>query len=1168
MLTFKDDPDFESPVDAGSNNSYVVEVTATGGTGGRALTAEQTITVTDENEPPQTPAAPDVTALSPTILRVNWTEPTNNGPGITDYDVQYRQGTSGAFTDVNYNGTGTTTTLIGLNPNTMYQVQVLARNDEGMSEWSQSGEGRTNTTGPPGKPDPPTLTAPYSLTLRIQWTAPYSLTLRIQWTAPENSGSTPITGYKLQYGKDGGQLEEYFRVFTDTETTFRSQPPGTDFEIQVRAINNDGTGEWSNSAFGSVQPNKLPTFDEASPVRSYAENTVAGQNIGEPLFVTDDYIGHVGIAFSLEGTDAENFNIVKVLGRRGQLQTKEGVTYDYETNNVYSVTVKAVDPQGGSATVDATIELTDVDEPPNKPGTPKVEASTLTSLTLIWTAPDNTGKPAISSYDVRYRIGIGTFTIVNYDGTDTRATVGSLNANTDYELQVRARNDEGEGKWSDPVNGTPSDNQPPVFSGDGRFEVAENEATVSTVVATDADNQDSVTGYEISGGADEAQFEITSGNTVAFKTAPDFERPADVASTQPSSAAGDNEYIVEVTATSGIGDRVETTVLPIIVTVTNLLEPPGKIDMPTPSALGGPRNLTVEWSVPENTGPDIALYGYEVQHRIADSGDAFANGHLTWGTSAPNSKKAVVQYLNNNTSYELQVRAINDEGAGEWSDSATGTTFNEPPTVTALDDRALTVGGGAEIIRLIDGFNDTQHGIAWYAAASNNNAVATVQVAGDHLTIRPVAVGNTSVEITAHDEYGLSATQTIDVSVQAATLPNPVVAFDTDDEDLTIQFTDRFEAEETRAYDVRVRQQNPLGLVGQTRAAGKSSWVTGCVEQSNPDTSAADISIMASLEVDLDAGTAYEVDYRYRGEPCSVRDYSPGLWSRKVEYTASGTSSFDIEFVFKDFTPTAAKKALFDAAEERWESIIKNSLPDYSVSGEVVDDLRIEVELSSLFAGAASASVRNRRLETRLPAVSRIKIDETYYNSLSDDLFKSIILHEMAHALGFSANAVVWRHYLRDRSDYDQTGDEIPAPHFLGLLAISAFNAAGGADYAGAKVPVEDGSTRLTSASDRHHWRESVLRDELMTPIAESALISAITIQAMADIGYVVDVTQADTYTLPTPSSSKIAKTSVQQVPLECVPGHSVETEMFEVPDAFSGVLESTILKIRVIGER
>ena len=199
VLTFKDAPNFENPTDSGRNNSYIVVVTVTGGTGGRAMTATQTITVTltDENEPPQTPAAPDVTALSPTILRVYWIEPANNGPGITDYDVQYRQGTSGAFTDVNYNGTGTTTTLTSLNPNTMYQVQVLARNNEGMSEWSQSGEGRTNTTAPPGKPAPPTLTSPQSLFLRVQW------------TAPENSGGTPITGYNLQYGKDGGQLEEF-----------------------------------------------------------------------------------------------------------------------------------------------------------------------------------------------------------------------------------------------------------------------------------------------------------------------------------------------------------------------------------------------------------------------------------------------------------------------------------------------------------------------------------------------------------------------------------------------------------------------------------------------------------------------------------------------------------------------------------------------------------------------------------------------------------------------------------------------------------------------------------------------------------------------------------------------------------------------------------------------
>ncbi len=265
------------------NDRYSVELEGSDPYG-ESATIGVTIHVADVNEPPEIPAAPLVQPASTTSLTVTWDEPANTGPEINDYDVQYREGASGGFSAWTHNSAHRTATITGLTPGTSYQAQVLARNDEGTSEWSQSGEGRTNTTGPPGKPDPPTLTASFPLTLRIQW------------TAPENSGGTPIIGYNLQYGKDGGQLEEHFRVITDTEITFLNQPPGTAFEVQVRAINDDGPGEWSNSAFGSVQPNRLPTFDEASPVRSFAENTEAGQNIGEPLFVTDDYIGHVGIA--------------------------------------------------------------------------------------------------------------------------------------------------------------------------------------------------------------------------------------------------------------------------------------------------------------------------------------------------------------------------------------------------------------------------------------------------------------------------------------------------------------------------------------------------------------------------------------------------------------------------------------------------------------------------------------------------------------------------------------------------------------------------------------------------------------------------------------------------------------------------------------------------------
>ena len=73
-----------------------------------------------------------------------------------------------------------------------------------------------------------------------------------------------------------------------------------------------------------------------------------------------------------------------------------------------------------------------------------------------------------------------------------------------------------------------------------RLLVSENStADVVTVTAADSDTDDTITGYEITGGADESQFEIVSGRGVlTFKTAPDFERPGD--------SDTDNAYIVIV----------------------------------------------------------------------------------------------------------------------------------------------------------------------------------------------------------------------------------------------------------------------------------------------------------------------------------------------------------------------------------------------------------------------------------------------------------------------------------------------------------------------------------------------------------------------------------------------------------------------------------------------
>jgi hypothetical protein len=121
----------------------------------------------------------------------------------------------------------------------------------------------------------------------------------------------------------------------------------------------------------------------------------------------------------------------------------------------------------------------------------------------------------------------------------------------------------------------------------------------------------------------------------------------------------------------------------------------------------------------------------------------------------------------------------------------------------------------------------------------------------------------------------------------------------------------------------------------------------------------------------------------------------------------------------------------------------------------------------------------------------------------------SVILHEMGHVLGVGT---AW--LLTELLSNPSTGNPGADTHFVGPLAVAAFDAAGGTAYSGGKVPVEnDGEAGRADG----HWRESVFRIELMTPELDSYFepLSAITVQSLADVGYRVDVSQADAYSLP-----------------------------------------------------
>ena len=270
----------------------------------------------------------------------------------------------------------------------------------------------------------------------------------------------------------------------------------------------------------------------------------------------------------------------------------------------------------------------------------------------------------------------------------------------------------------------------------------------------------------------------------------------------------------------------------------------------------------------------------------------------------------------------------------------------------------------------------------------------------------------------------------------------------------------------------------------------------------------------------------------------NIEDISPlsGLTNlyrlelRGNPYETLPKGDFDIELVLLDDF-TESEKNVLQYVARRWMAVVTKDLPDYEFTegwsggcgsqsfeipaGERIDDLRIYVvKAPSVVGPHGSASLSVLREATHLPVIGCMAFDLSHANLLITGL------HEIGHVLGVGTR--VWDN-LGFRQD--PNGDE----HFNGPLAIAAFDDAGGRNYTGAKVPVD---------GDGSHWRVGVFGDELMTPTGSGA-ISAITVQSLADLGYGVDVSQADPYTLPVAARASAKTAAAPSIPgVESVPAH------------------------------
>ena len=190
------------------------------------------VAVTDSGKP-ATPAAPSIGATegSNRSLDVGWLEPAHAGPSVKYY-LRYREVTYEPWSNGPQDVTITFANITGLRAGASYEVQVLANNENGDSEWSPSGTGQTDSGI---RPDVPTnLNASANGQNRID----------LNWTSPFYHGNSSVRSYKIEVRSDASNWLTLVPTTgnTDTEYSHTNLPANTTRHYRVSAINTQGSG--------------------------------------------------------------------------------------------------------------------------------------------------------------------------------------------------------------------------------------------------------------------------------------------------------------------------------------------------------------------------------------------------------------------------------------------------------------------------------------------------------------------------------------------------------------------------------------------------------------------------------------------------------------------------------------------------------------------------------------------------------------------------------------------------------------------------------------------------------------------------------------------------------------------------------------------------------------
>ena len=594
------------------------------------------------NQVPETPAPPQA-IFGDRQLTVSWTPPDNEGSDITGYELEI--GPASAIEQI---GASTEFVWQGLTNGQDYTFRVRAKNAAGFSPFSEL----SAPEHPAAAPEAPAIGATELGTL--------SGSLTVNWSKPIDNGDD-IIEYKIRSSEGGIN-------FADADATsfdWSDLPNGTVVDFQVQARNRAGWSDWSAPSVG-IPPCGVP---------GAATAVTAVRGDGEVQLTWGDAAanGCPVTGYTIETSDGAIQN-----------SATPGHLFTGLVNGVdYTFTVRATNIRGVGPASDASNSVTPAG-PPLCPSGAALSASLNEprQIDLNWTAAIDNGDPVDE-----YILDTGSTTF----GTGSAATnwlVTGLANGTTYSFAYRAVNDVGPSDWCGSVSETTWDVPTPTGA-TLDFDATTNILTAVGVGGQTTDSTPKL-GYTFTldgGGGNPSNGTVSSPGGSPINKVAEFDILEDatyVVSVEACNRAG----CVEGSASIDIvlaTEPDEMTSSEVYLTSSSMVRVDG--------ALG--TSVFVDLVAPEDNGAPILEYEWEAERR--QPGPDLDIGPFIEPISSPATTWFRIDHLAGYSDYrdsvnegrdvtwELRVRAINQEGPGDWSDWFAITPPLPPATVTASE---------------------------------------------------------------------------------------------------------------------------------------------------------------------------------------------------------------------------------------------------------------------------------------------------------------------------------------------------------------------------------------------------------------------------------------------------------------------------------------------------